>query len=293
MCTFPMHDATTCRLTHVVSLLPRQWAHAALSALGDRIKIARRGQGQDIELSVQFLLNCGADIAGSCHGGSFTGTYEFITRTGFVPFDTCLAYEACSIESTEGACGTSGRDYSCTPMNVCRTCSTFAANGGFCAPIKTFPNATVAEYGHLWDESAMRAEIFARGPIACSLNAEPLHTYTGGVLHSDESRQLNHAVSVYGWGVDPTDGPHWLVRNSWGQYWGEGGNFRIERGNNTLGIESHCAWATPGAWTDSNVPCYEDGANCAGDVAHYPEPAVTGILHGALAQELMQARAEL
>ena len=33
---------------------------------------------------------------------------------------------------------------------------------------------------------------------------------------------------------------YWIVRNSWGEWWGEGGWFRIERGTNALGIESHC-----------------------------------------------------
>ena len=268
------------------------WAHAALSSLGDRIKIARRARGFDIELSVQYLLNCGAGVAGSCHGGSFTGTYDFIQRTGMVPFDTCLAYESCSSDSTEGLCGDSSRDYSCSAFNTCRTCSTFAARGGFCAAISTFPNATVAEYGRVWGMTAMQAEIFARGPIACSLNAEPLHTYTGGVLRSDEPKVVNHAVSVYGWGTDPEEGPYWLVRNSWGQYWGEGGSFRIERGSDTLGLESRCAWATPGSWTESNTPCFEDGGNCAvvqDRAGHWPEPATTGIPHGVLAQRLQKA----
>jgi cathepsin X len=267
------------------------WAHAALSSLGDRIKIARRARGFDVELSVQYLLNCAAGVAGSCHGGSFTGTYDFIQRTGMVPFDTCLAYESCSSDSTEGLCGDSSRDYSCSAFNTCRTCSTFAARGGFCAAISTFPNATVAEYGRVWGVTAMQAEIFARGPIACSLNAEPLHTYTGGVLRSDEPKVVNHAVSVYGWGTDPEEGPYWLVRNSWGQYWGEGGSFRIERGSDTLGLESRCAWATPGSWTESNTPCFEDGGNCVVQdrAGHWPEPAVTGIPHGVLAQRLQKA----
>ncbi len=49
-----------------------------MSSLGDRIKIARminnannEGMmiGPDINLSIQFILNCGANVAGSCHGG--------------------------------------------------------------------------------------------------------------------------------------------------------------------------------------------------------------------------------
>ena len=39
-----------------------------VSAPGDRIKIARKAQGIDINLSVQHILNCGQ--VGSCHGGS-------------------------------------------------------------------------------------------------------------------------------------------------------------------------------------------------------------------------------
>ena len=58
------------------------WAHAAVSVLMDRIKIIRMmylldedlGDSEDgnfpaISLSTQFILNCGAEMAGSCKGG--------------------------------------------------------------------------------------------------------------------------------------------------------------------------------------------------------------------------------
>ncbi|CAM9659662.1 unnamed protein product [Choristocarpus tenellus] len=48
----------------------------------------------------------------------------------------------------------------------------------------------------------------------------------------------------------PNDGTRfWVVRNSWGEYWGEGGWFRIKSGENQLLIESACAWAVPGSWS--------------------------------------------
>jgi len=45
-----------------------------MSTLADRIKIARmtsssEDEGPDISFSIQFILNCGGEIAGSCHGG--------------------------------------------------------------------------------------------------------------------------------------------------------------------------------------------------------------------------------
>ena len=90
-----------------------------MSALGDRIKIARNAEGEDLNLSIQYILNFGGDIAGSCHGGSATGAYEFVKQSGFVPLDTCLPYIACSSESTEGFC--EYVDTSPSPENVCKS----------------------------------------------------------------------------------------------------------------------------------------------------------------------------
>ena len=73
---------------HIPQYCGSCWAHGSMSALADRIKIAQNCEGNDINLSIQFLLNCSADVGGSCHGGSHTGVHQFIHEYGYIPYDT-------------------------------------------------------------------------------------------------------------------------------------------------------------------------------------------------------------
>lgn len=100
------------------------------------------------------------------------------------------------------------------------------------------------------------AEIAARGPIGCTI-ADPksLTEYTGGIYNDTTgARGFSHDVSVAGYGTSEDGVPYWLVRNSWGVYWGEKGWFRIIRGVDNLGIESQeCSWAVPRLSTGTNM----------------------------------------
>ena len=56
-----------------------------------------------------------------------------------------------------------------------------------------------------------------------------------------EWEQVNHAVLLVGYGSDTVGGEtvkYWIAQNSWGERWGEGGYFRIERGTGEASIES-------------------------------------------------------
>jgi len=258
---------TMSRNQHIPQYCGSCWAHGAISALGDRIKIARKAQGIDINLAVQHLLNCGN--AGSCHGGSVDGPYQWlhqISKTGTgIAYETSNPYMACSSESTEGLC--SAGKWTCTPENVARTCSTFPPSG-FCAGLSQYPNATISDYGSISGAEAMQKEIYARGPISCGIDASPILKYTGGIV-SDAGEGVDHVISVVGWGSDASNGKeYWIVRNSWGEFWGEMGYVRVEKGNNALKLEEQCSWAVPDAftaWPDAgkaNFPCFEDGSNC-------------------------------
>ena len=97
----------------------------------------------------------------------------------------------------------------------------------------------------------MKAEIYARGPIACLLYAHSpaFWSYDGKSIISDPERYpgITHVVSIQGWGTDETTGEdYWIGRNTFGTRWGAQGFFKIARGQDTLNLESNpCVWAVP------------------------------------------------
>merc|ERR1711862_494788 len=109
----------------------------------------------------------------------------------------------------------------------------------------------------------MMKEIFSRGPISCGIDAMPLLNYERGIVTKDGD-QVDHVISVVGWGNDPVEGMYWIVRNSWGEFWGEMGYVRVKRG--ALNVEAQCAWAVVKDYTaaekNNQVACHEGGDNC-------------------------------
>ena len=74
----------------------------------------------------------------------------------------------------------------------------------------------------------------ALGPTSVTIDAESdvFYHYTSGVI-SDAScgTKLDHAVTAVGYGTDEASGlDYYLVRNSWGSAWGDGGYLKIQRG---------------------------------------------------------------
>jgi len=242
---------------HIPQYCGSCWAHGSVSALQDRVKIARKAVHPDVILSVQHILNFGG--GGSCHGGSLDGPYQWIHKQqGGISYETSNPYMACSSENREGFCKSG--DWTKTPTNIARTCGSF---GEACVGLSQYPNVTISDYGSVSGAKGMMKEIYARGPIACTINAAPIEDYTGGIVHG-LGLTTDHVISVVGWGTDQKEGLYWIVRNSWGQSWGENGFFRVRSG--ALALERSCAWAVPAEYTapekNNGMHCFENGSNC-------------------------------
>merc|ERR1719232_1059299 len=103
-------------------------------------------------------------------------------------------------------------------MNIARTCGTFPPRGD-CVGLAHYPNATISEYAKISGAEDMMTEIKARGPIACGVDANYLVNYTDGIISDTPGEEIDHIISITGWGTSDEGKKYWWVRNSWGEYW--------------------------------------------------------------------------
>ncbi|KAM9377735.1 cathepsin O isoform 1-T2 [Pholidichthys leucotaenia] len=90
-------------------------------------------------------------------------------------------------------------------------------------------------------EEAMMGQLVEHGPLAAIVDATSWQDYLGGIIqHHCSSHCSNHAVLIVGY--DTTgDIPYWIVQNSWGTRWGNGGYVYIKIGDNVCGIADSVA----------------------------------------------------
>lgn len=70
------------------------------------------------------------------------------------------------------------------------------------------------------DEEALKSAV-AQQPVAVAICASTLQFYFSGIVNSCCS-SLNHGVLVVGYGTEEATGKqYWIVKNSWGDSWGE------------------------------------------------------------------------
>ena len=177
------------------------------------------------QLAAQVLINCDYDSYG-CSGGTPTSAYYYMKYTG-IPDESCLPL--------------TGTQERCEDVNICRSCE----ESGSCYPVRDYTTYKVADYGRLAGEKAMMAEIYQSGTISCRINVNRAFTnYQKGIFSQDGLSLYTHYITIVGWGEEDGE-KYWIVRNTWGSYWGEQGYARVLRGSGVMGIESDCSWGEP------------------------------------------------
>lgn len=78
-----------------------------------------------------------------------------------------------------------------------------------------------------------------------------LRTYKSGLFQMEKEDDMyklnksvgytglpNHASVIVGWGADENSKPYWIVRNSFGEQFGMGGDMYVPRGQNAFQVET-------------------------------------------------------
>ncbi|KAJ0396103.1 hypothetical protein ATCC90586_005303 [Pythium insidiosum] len=252
MAAFPSHFdwceqgyCTSSWNQHIPQYCGSCFAHGALSAAQDRIKILnkKRGfNGPDVMLGRQTFLNCAPahGLSSGCGGGEPSDIFEFMHHYG-LPDETCLPYNA--TDHTKFV----NTNYTCPPEGYCMNCITLPGDKSpSCFPVKKVVRYRAKKYGRISGEHAMMKEL-RKGPITCGIacNDEFTFNYSAGIFHDKTGFvDIDHDVEIVGWGEE-NGVKYWNVRNSWGTYWGMNGFFKIIRGVNNLAIESDCHYVEP------------------------------------------------
>ncbi|RLN92742.1 hypothetical protein BBJ28_00004290 [Nothophytophthora sp. Chile5] len=174
------------------------WAFATVSSVETAQCIAN-GQTSLTKYSEQQLVSCDSQDWG-CNGGTPVYAFDYVQQNGLCTADD---YPYTSDSGYETSCSSS-----------CQASDT---------GMKGY------------------AEVYGESDLLNALNEHPVvvavasgnnawKQYTGGVLSSCDTSQLDHAVVAVGYDSDAIK-----IRNSWGSYWGEDGYIRLQRSTSSSG----------------------------------------------------------
>mmetsp|Transcript_35802 Transcript_35802/g.82167 ORF Transcript_35802/g.82167 Transcript_35802/m.82167 type:complete len:392 (+) Transcript_35802:88-1263(+) len=224
------------------------WAVAAVGALETHAEIAKVSSD---DLSYEQIVDCTPNPhecggTGGCSGATAELAFEYASKTSIVLASSYQGYQskgsksACHDVAKTGAVSVGG--YTRLPENKLQPLLQAVAN---------------------------------KGPVVVSVDASGWSMYAEGVYDTCKpDATVNHAVLLVGYGksdqgfTTKTPLKYWLIRNSWGDSWGENGYIKLQRHDSDNGKDGHCG-------TDHNP---QAGVGCKGGPSEMPVCGMCGVL---------------
>ena len=165
------------------------WAFAGV-ATAESVLVFNGWETVDVDLSEQYLVEC--TYESDCDGTYYV-EYVMNEILDGVPRESLYPYD---------------------PWN---------SHAGIC---DANPKVHVADsnmfYYDLTDSEII--DLLQEGPLSVTVSATGWSWYSSGIFECSEWDWLNHVVQLVGYGSD-----YWLVKNSWGDDWGDNGYIKVSR----------------------------------------------------------------
>lgn len=185
------------------------WAFSAVASVEAAYAIR---YNSSIVLSEEQLVDCDV-VDNGCDGGLMANAFRWIEQN---PLCTSTEYPYVSGSILSPTCNTS-----------CR------------------PKVSLVSYERVepLNEWALKYRVYKQ-PVSVAVDAmsTAFQFYKSGVVDTDTcGTQLDHGVAIIGYG-NGFGKDYWIVRNSWGEGWGDEGYIKIARGKNMCGIEEEATY---------------------------------------------------
>ncbi|TVU25682.1 hypothetical protein EJB05_28187, partial [Eragrostis curvula] len=174
------------------------WAFSTIAAVEGINKIKT---GKLVSLSEQELMDCDNGDNQGCNGGLMDYAFQFIKKNGGITTESNYPYlgeqKRCN-KAKAGSHDVTIDGYEDVPAN---------------------------------NENALQKAV-ANQPVSVAIEAsgQDFQFYSEGVFTGSCGTDLDHGVAAVGYGTTQDGTKYWIVKNSWGEEWGERGYIRMQRG---------------------------------------------------------------